>query len=44
MTMRIVDDAYHLSLKAEEKLTRMQSQKNRGKSPNRGRGITRETF
>jgi hypothetical protein len=44
MTMKTVEDAYQVALKAEEKLTRKQSQRNRGKSPNRGRGIVREKF
>jgi hypothetical protein len=44
MTMRTVEDAYQVALKVEEKLARKQSQRNRGKSPNRGRGTTREKF
>jgi hypothetical protein len=42
--MRTVEDAYQIALKAEEKLARKQSQRNRGKSPNRGKGTTREKF
>jgi hypothetical protein len=44
MTMRIVEYAYQVALKAEEKLERKQSQRNRGKNPNRGEGTTREKF
>jgi len=44
MTMKKVEDAYKVALKAEEKLVRKQSQQNRGKSHIRGRGIVREKF
>jgi hypothetical protein len=44
MTMRTMEDAYQVALKAEEKLARKKSQRNRGKSPSRGRGIVREKF
>jgi hypothetical protein len=44
MTMRTVEYAYQVSLKVEDKLTRKKSHMNRGKSPNRGRGTTREKF
>jgi hypothetical protein len=40
MTVRTVEDAYQVALKAEEKLARKKSQRNRGKTPNRGRGIS----
>eukprot|EP00253_Pinus_taeda_P033292 PITA_33292 len=41
LSLKIVEDAYQASLKAEEKLLRKQSQRNRGKSSARGRGSTR---
>jgi hypothetical protein len=44
MKMRTMEDAYQVSLKVEENLEMKQSQRNRGKSPNRGRGIIREMF
>jgi hypothetical protein len=44
MTMRTLEYAYQVALKAEEKLARKQSQGNRGKNPNRGREIIREKF
>jgi hypothetical protein len=44
MTMRTVEYAYQVALKAEEKLEMKKIQRNKGKSPNRGRGIVREKF
>jgi hypothetical protein len=44
MTMRNVEDAYQVALKAEEKLVRKHNQHNRGKSPNIGRGNFKEKF
>ena len=44
MTMRTVEDDYQVSLKEKEKQTRKQSQRNKGKSPNIGRGTTKEKF
>ena len=44
ITMKTLEDAYQVSLMAEEKLARKQSQRNNRKSPNRGEGITREKF
>jgi hypothetical protein len=38
MTMRTLEDAYQVAMKAEEKLERKNSQRNRG------RGIVRENF
>jgi hypothetical protein len=44
MKMITMEDSYQVSLKAEEKLARNQSQRNIGNSPNKGRGIVREKF
>jgi hypothetical protein len=42
MTVRTVEDAYQMALKAEEKLARKQSQRSRGRSLNRGKGIAHD--
>jgi hypothetical protein len=42
MTVRTVEAAYQISLKAEEKLTRKKSQQSRGRSVNRGKGIAHD--
>jgi hypothetical protein len=42
MTVRTVEDAYQIALKAEEKLARKQSQQNRGRSLNRGKGVSHD--
>ena len=39
MTVRTMEDAYQIALKAEEKLARNQSQWNRSKGLNRGKGV-----
>jgi hypothetical protein len=39
MTARTVEDAYQIALKAEEKLARNQSQRNKSRGLNRGKGI-----
>jgi hypothetical protein len=39
MTMTTVEDAYHIALKVEEKLARNQSQRNRSRGLNRGKGV-----
>jgi hypothetical protein len=44
MTMRTMEYDYQLALKEEENLARKKSPRNRGKSPNRGRGIVKEKF
>jgi hypothetical protein len=41
-TVRTVEDAYQMALKAEEKLARKQSQQNRGRSLNRGKGVAQD--
>jgi hypothetical protein len=38
------EDAYQAALKAEEKLVRKQSQRNRGRNSSRGKGTNREKF
>jgi uncharacterized protein YjbK len=38
LSLRTVEDAYRTTLKAEEKLARKQSQRNRGRSSTRGKG------
>jgi hypothetical protein len=42
VTVRIVEDAYQMALEAEEKLARKQSQQNRGRSLNRGKGVSQD--
>jgi hypothetical protein len=42
ITVRTVEDAYQIALKAEEKLARKQSQRSRGRSLNRGKGIVHD--
>jgi hypothetical protein len=44
MTMRTVEDAYQVALKAEEKMAKKQSQRNREKIPSRGKGTFWEKF
>jgi hypothetical protein len=39
MTVKIVEYSYQIALKAEEKLARNQSRKNRSRGSNRGKGI-----
>jgi hypothetical protein len=41
-TIRIVEDEYQIAVKAEEKLARKQSQQNRGRSLNRGKGVSHD--
>ena len=41
LSLKTIEDAYQATLKAEEKMLRKQSQRNRGKSLARGRGTTR---
>jgi hypothetical protein len=41
-TVRTVEDAYQMVLKEEEKLARKQSQQNRGRSLNRGKGVSQD--
>jgi hypothetical protein len=40
MTIRTVEDAYQMALKAEEKLSRKQGQRGRGRSQSRGKTIS----
>jgi hypothetical protein len=42
MTIRIVEDAYQMALKAEEKLSQKQGQRGRGKSQPRGKTIVQD--
>jgi hypothetical protein len=44
VTMRTVEYAYQVALKAEKKLERKQSQRNMGNNPNIGVGTIREKF
>jgi hypothetical protein len=39
MSVRTVEDAYQISLKVEEKLSRKQSQRNRGRIPSKSKGV-----
>jgi hypothetical protein len=42
LTIRTVEDAYQMALKAEEKLSRKQGQRGRGKSQPRGKAVIQE--
>ena len=44
MSIRTMEDSYHLALKVKEKLARKQSQRGRGKisAPNKGKGFSHE--
>eukprot|EP00253_Pinus_taeda_P031683 PITA_31683 len=44
LSLKTIEGAYHATFKAEEKLLRTQSQRNRGKNPTRGRGASRPRF
>jgi hypothetical protein len=39
MTIQMVEDAYQMALKAEEKMSRKQGQRGRGRSQARGKNI-----
>lgn len=43
-SLKTIEDAYKLDLKAEEKMFRKKSQRNRGKNLARGRGTFRSRF
>jgi hypothetical protein len=43
-TIRTVEDAYQMALKAEEKLSRKQSQRGRGRSQPRGKAVAQEKY
>jgi hypothetical protein len=42
MSLQNVEDAYQMALKAEEKLSRKQGQRGRGRSQNRGKTISQD--
>jgi uncharacterized protein YjbK len=42
VTIRTVEDAYHMALKAEEKLSRKQGQRGRGRSQPRGKAVAQK--
>jgi hypothetical protein len=42
LTIRTVEDAYHMALKAEEKMSRKQGQRGQGKSQPRGKSVAQE--
>jgi hypothetical protein len=42
MTIRTVEDAYQMALKAEEKMSRKQGQRGRGRSQSRGKTISQD--
>jgi hypothetical protein len=44
VTIRMVEDAYQMALKAEEKLSRKQSQRDRGRSHPRGKSIAQDKY
>jgi hypothetical protein len=43
-TIRTVEDAYQMALKAEEKLSRKQGQRGRGRSQPRGKAVAQEKY
>jgi hypothetical protein len=43
-TIRTVEDAYQLALKAEEKLSHKQSQRGRGRSQPKGKSVTQDKY
>jgi hypothetical protein len=44
VTIRMVEDAYQMALKAEEKLSRKQGQRGRGRSQPRGKAVAQEKY
>jgi hypothetical protein len=44
VTIRTVEDAYQMALKAEEKLGHKQGQRGRGRSQPRGKAVTQEKY
>jgi hypothetical protein len=42
ISVRTVEDAYQISLKAEKNLARKQSQGNRDRSPRKGKGVSHD--
>jgi hypothetical protein len=44
VTIQMVEDSYHMALKAEEKLIRKQSQRGRGRSQPRGKSVTQDKY
>jgi hypothetical protein len=42
LTIRTVEDAYQMALKAEEKMSRKQIQRGRGRSQPRGKTVVQE--
>jgi hypothetical protein len=44
VTIRTVEDAYQMALKAEEKLSRKQGQRGRGRSQPRGKAVAQEKY
>jgi hypothetical protein len=44
VTIRTVEDAYQMALKAEEKLSRKQGQRGRGRSQPRGKSVAQEKY
>jgi hypothetical protein len=43
-TIRTVEDAYQMALKAEEKLSHKQGQQGRGRSQPRGKAVSQEKY
>jgi hypothetical protein len=44
LTIRMVEDAYQMALKVEEKLSRKQSQRGRGRSQPRGKSVAQDKY
>jgi hypothetical protein len=43
-TIRMVEDAYQMALKAEEKLSRKQGQQGRGRSQPKGKSVAQDKY
>jgi hypothetical protein len=44
VTIRMVEDAYHMDLKAEDKLSQKQNQRGRGRSQPRGKSVAQDKY
>jgi hypothetical protein len=44
VTIRTVEDAYQMALKAEEKLSRKKGQRGQGRSQPRGKSVTQDKY
>jgi uncharacterized protein YjbK len=44
VTIQTVEDAYHMALKVEEKLSRKQGQRGRGRSQPKGKSVSQDKY